>query len=75
MGEHEREKSIRGRRTGGGGSTGGGTGTGRTGGGSADGSSLTGVAGVPKARKTPYEKWASPMEVEDLYTPKQWVQR
>jgi len=37
MGEHEREKSIRGRRIGGGGSAGGGTGTGITGGGSAGG--------------------------------------
>jgi hypothetical protein len=51
MGEHKREKSIRGRRTGGGGSAGGGTGTGRTGGGSAGGSSLTGVAGGTKSEE------------------------
>ena len=51
MGEHEREKSIRGRRTGGGGSAGGGTGTGITGGGSAGGSSLTGVAGGTKSEE------------------------
>ena len=31
--------------------------------------------GVSKARKTPYEKWVSPMEAEDLYTLIQWVQR
>jgi len=51
MGEHEREKSIRGRRIGGGGSAGGGTGTGITGGGSAGGSSLTGVAGGTKSEE------------------------
>jgi hypothetical protein len=51
MGEHEREKSIRGRRTGGGGSAGGGTRTGITGGGSAGGSSLTGVAGGTKSKE------------------------
>ena len=48
---HEREKSIRGRRTGGGGSAGGGTGTGITGGGSAGGSSRTGVAGGTKGKE------------------------
>ena len=48
---HEREKSIRGRRTGGGGSAGGGTGTGITGGGSAGGNSLTGVAGGTKSKE------------------------
>ena len=45
MGEHESEKSNRGRRTGGGGSAGGGTGAGNIGGGSAGRSSSTGVAG------------------------------
>jgi hypothetical protein len=51
MGEHESEKSNRGRRTGGGGSAGGGTGTGMTGGGSAGGRSLTGVAGGTKGKE------------------------
>ncbi len=31
--------------------------------------------GVPKARKTSYEKWVSPMEAEDLYTQIPLVQR
>ncbi len=51
MGEHERENSIRGRRTGGGGSAGGGTGIRRTGGGSTGGSSLTVLAGGTKGKE------------------------
>ncbi len=51
MGEHESEKSNRGRRTGGGGSAGGGTVAGINGGGSAGGSSLTGVAGGTKGKE------------------------
>ena len=30
---------------------------------------------VPKARRTPIEKWVSPMEAGDLYTQIPWVQR
>ena len=30
---------------------------------------------VPKARKTPYKKWVSPMKVNDLYTQIPLVQR
>ena len=51
MGEHDSERSNRGRRIGGGGSAGGGTGTKITGGGSAGGSSLTGVAGGTKGKE------------------------
>jgi len=51
MGEHESERSNRGRRTGGGGSAGGSTITGITGGVSAGGSSLTGVAGGTKGKE------------------------
>jgi hypothetical protein len=58
MGEHDSERSNRGRRIGGGGSAGGGTGTKITGGGSAGGSSLTGVAGDTKGKEG---KWVSPM--------------
>ncbi len=31
--------------------------------------------GVPKARKTPYETWVSPMEADDRYTQRPLVQR
>ena len=51
MGEHESEKSNRGRRTGEGGSAGGGTEARINGGGSAGGSSLTGVAVGTKGKE------------------------